>query len=489
MPSASQPRLIKSEVPPAGASASQAKPTRITRQDQIDRALATQGRPAAIGGMVRHLTAEPGLDLLVYREGPGRWRWRGRPHGKRPDGTRWPQTSVLIGNTSSHSLAEAKTEATALRLRNGAGGDPAAERRAAAQKQRDDARAALAAAKAAAAARITCGMKLDEYERVLASRQTKRGKPLSAKHQREERLQVGLALDLVGVRDLAVGDITKATVEKIMLGTPLGSRAARFGALHRFLSWAMPEDATPPTARFRRHERPTQLLPRQRVLTAEEWRAVWMAADGLREAVHADLVRLMMLVPCRESEAAAARWRDLDLAGGRWNQPTSKNGDAHAFPLLGRALALLLERRTGTKPADLVFPAPQGEGRKLVVGWSNIKASLDRRLPKEMRGTEGAGAWTFHDLRRTAATRMVEAGADPAVVDMILNHRAASSRSRIQQTYIVADRWSDRVAAMTLWSQWIEDALDSDCERNAAPDQDDSPAQPTATVIALRGAA
>jgi len=132
-----------------------------------------------------------------------------------------------------------------------------------------------------------------------------------------------------------------------------------------------------------------------------------------------------------------------------------KERSPHRFPLNDRAVAILEARRaaagTGATPSALVFAAPRSGG--VFGGWSNLKASLDGRLG------ETVAPWRLHDLRRTAATALGELGYDDALVDMLLNHTAAGTRSVLTRTYNRADRWEDRVRATAAWGRWIDTAL------------------------------
>lgn len=444
----------------------------------VDRALAAKSRPAE--GR-REIAVGNGLELVVFATGPGRWRFRYRPRGINPaTGKRFVQRKPPIGTTVTHSLREAQTVAATLRLRVTQGQDPAQADRAAAAAVRTAATAAERQAKLNAAARVTCQDKMGEYQTLLRTR----GR--SEKHQREELAQVRLALTSADLLNNTPSELTQAHVETIMAACPARSQALRFGALDRFLRWACRGQGIPATANFERHERPSLPPPRQRVLSAIEVAAIWSAAGALKQDVLKGLVGFLVTTPCREGEAAGATWADINLTERTWTMPTSKNGLPQRFPLNDRAVAILEVRRGATgddpKPESLVFAAPVSG--KVFGGWSNLKQSLDGRIAKTMneaadarglkdakpqpktRGTKATKAketrikpWRFQDLRRTAATVLGEAGCDDALVDMLLNHTAAGTRSALTRTYNVSLRWEDRVRAVTIWNNWIGTAL------------------------------
>ena len=392
-------------------------------------------------GRVIHRVA-PGLDLVVGRDGPGVWWWRGRPRGLRPDGTRWPPRTLKLGDTHTHSLDAALVAAAQLRLQVARGGDPGDDRRKAVQ-----ARQALVAA---IKARLTCRQALTAYGDVLA------GRAVGHSHLAHELGQTRLALDSVGLLDQPVGAVTVAAVEKALELAPAKSRRARYGALDRFLRWSARHegsDAIVATARLLKHERPRPMPPRDRVLTTEELAAVSRAMEGHASESVRDLMLFLVTTPARESEAAAMCWRDIDLAAATWTQPTSKNRLPHRFPLNQRAMEILQRRhwrQSGEPRADaLVFPGPVNG--HAFVGWSNAKAAVDRRAK--------IAAWRYHDLRRSFVTHMAEAGHDDGILDIAINHAHARTRSVLTQTYNLGQRWSERVALLAAWSRFLDKAL------------------------------
>ncbi len=186
-------------------------------QTAIDGWLAAKARPAHGQNI---FTVLGGLDLLVGTKGPGRWRYRYRPRGVEPEtGRRYPQRSMTIGTTATHSLKEAAGAVAELKVRVSKGQDPALADRAAAENERVEAAAAKRRAVLAEAARVTCRTKLEAYGELLASR----GR--SPKHQKEELAQVRLGLDAADLMDVAPAEITTAHLEKVMALCPPKSRS------------------------------------------------------------------------------------------------------------------------------------------------------------------------------------------------------------------------------------------------------------------------
>jgi integrase len=405
-------------------------------QRTIDAALRSGDRTARQRVRCRDVA---GFSVVVYRHSFSYW-FEYKPRGTDPDtGRQFNTRHIRVGDGQTHSLAEARAAAADLRRRVVAGRNPKAE----AERAVIEARAARQRAIAEAASQLTCQDKLAAYEAVLATRGH------TARRQKEQVGQVRLALISMDALWLTPHDVTKSMVEKMLILCPAASRDTRFGALDRFLRWALKESGRiSPILLFDRHEKPKPPPSRRRVLTGPELSAIWRAAERLPNAVTADLVQFVIAIPCRRGEAAVARWRDIDVSGRVWHQPTSKNQDPHDFPLNDRALAILARRRQATAghPDDFVFPGPRAA--KSFMGWSKLIKAISARIDKE---TPVAAGWRLHDVRRSFVTHLADAGRDETVLDLIINHRASRSRGGIRGVYQRAQRWPERVTALAAW--------------------------------------
>lgn len=138
---------------------------------------------------------------------------------------------------------------------------------------------------------------------------------------------------------------------------------------------------------------------------------------------HAAVSRLILLTLTRREEAAAARWREIDLAAGTWTLPCTrtKNEEPHVLPLSRQAIEML-EAVGPASPDGLVFQTFTG---KPINNW-------DRETKAMQKASDTAG-WTRHDLRRTAATLLGDMGEDPHIIEAALNH--ADIRSPLAATY------------------------------------------------------
>jgi integrase len=371
---------------------------------------------------------------------------------------------IKLGDTSAITLAAAIAAAAKLKAVIAAGGDPAGERRRAIADR--------IAARTAEAARATCRELIGLYGASMASRGVTSG------HIQDEIGHLTRGLDAVDMLDAPPEEVTAEAVETMMARCPVKSRATRFATLNRFLIWALRRarsDTVPPTAVFARHERPKRGEPRQRVLTLDELKAIWLAAGEL-SGIEGDLTQFLICVPCRRGEASLMQWRDLDLAGGTWTMPTSKNTTAHRFYLCGLVLDILQKRRrvAGLVPEGdaLVFPGPSTGG--VFSTWSHLKRHLDARLAaRGWSSLLGAmESWILHDLRRSFATiASRELKAADNLIDLVINHAAAKTRNLVTRTYNVNDKRDERVELMRRWNALLVALIEgrTACEAEIIP--------------------
>ena len=155
---------------------------------------------------------------------------------------------------------------------------------------------------------------------------------------------------------------------------PVASNRAR-AALSAFYAWAISQglaQANPVVGTVRAGlER-----PRERVLSAEEIRALWRAA-GTDD--HGRIVKLLLLTGQRRGEVAGLASGELDLDRAVWSLPAgrTKNGLPHDVPLSTQAVALLetTPRRAGR---DLLF----GQAAGPFAAWAKAKERLNLRIAR-----------------------------------------------------------------------------------------------------------
>jgi integrase len=181
--------------------------------------------------------------------------------------------------------------------------------------------------------------------------------------------------------------------------------------------WAIRQGLTSanPTAGVERR----RLKARDRVLTADELKAIWAATAGADD--YSVIVRMLLLSGMRASEVGDLQWSEvlsdrIVLPGER-----TKNGRAHTIPLAPQLARLLATRSRGNGP--FVFGRTGTSGFS---GWSKSKQELDARAGIQTH-------WVIHDLRRTLSTGLAELDVAPHIIEALLNH--VTFRQGVAGTY------------------------------------------------------
>ena len=251
-----------------------------------------------------------------------------------------------------------------------------------------------------------------------------------------------------------VTDITRRDVIELLeaivdRGTPYAARHA-LAAASKLFAWALSRDAYglehSPCDRISKRNVIGPLEPRQRVLTNDELRLVWRAAERLSYPF-GPLTRLLLLSGQRLNEVAGMRWSEVDLDQALWVIPPERmKGDAaHEVPLPQPAVGLLmsLPRFDG----DFVFTTTGG--RRPVSGFSKAKRRLDRVIA-EIRGKEPneIPGWVFHDLRRTMRTHLSALPIPDLVRELVIAHR----KPGLHKVYDQHAYLDEKRHALELWA-------------------------------------
>ena len=199
---------------------------------------------------------------------------------------------------------------------------------------------------------------------------------------------------------------------------------------------------------------------RDRVLKPDELAEVWLAIQGFGYPF-GPFLRLLTLTAQRRGEVAAMRWEDVDLKHAMWTLPAemTKPRRIHDVPL-SMAAVDLLNALPRFQNGRFIFTTTSGE--KPINGWSKAKAQLDaeileQRKRDQQRGrkkVEGITNWTLHDLRRTAATYMAQAGVPPQVLSALLNHSPGSVQG-ITSIYNRFRYTDERRMALQNWAEYV----------------------------------
>jgi integrase len=163
----------------------------------------------------------------------------------------------------------------------------------------------------------------------------------------------------------------------------------------------------------------------------------------------AEAFQVQLLTAQRPGEVRSMRWADVDLDAGWWSIPgtLTKNGRPHRVPLAEPVLGILKARRERAEDeAKFVFENRLGAG-SIAHRGKKAASILSRSLTFTFRA---------HDLRRTAATRMAEAGVTHEHIARVLNHvQAGPVATRVYDRYsydiekrAALERWSARLTAI-----------------------------------------
>ena len=139
--------------------------------------------------------------------------------------------------------------------------------------------------------------------------------------------------------------------------------------------------------------KPQSPQARSRVLTDEEVSKLLMALEptGRRSHWTKPAVQLALATAMRRGELLSLRWEHIDLQSRTAFLPDTKNGDSRTVPLSSVAVQVLAE-------------LPQHiSGVVIPVKYFTLEAAFKRGVRRS--GLDGV---RFHDLRRTAITRMAE---------------------------------------------------------------------------------
>lgn len=260
--------------------------------------------------------------------------------------------------------------------------------------------------------------------------------------------------------DRDIHSITKRDVIDLLDGIADSGRvvtANRIRAyLNKFLNWCVERDILPisPATGVKPVAKETS---RDRVLTDDEIRWFWQACDA-EGFPWGPLGKVLLLTGQRLNEAA--QMSDGEIRGKVWHLSTdrTKNARAHDVPLSDAVQAVLnavprvadekgvvrfVFTTTATTPISGFH-----KGRQHLADKMGEVAAKERGQPVEIPH------WTFHDLRRTAATGMARLGIAVRVTEAVLNH-VSGTGGGIVAVYQRHDYADEKRAALDAWSRMV----------------------------------
>jgi integrase len=232
--------------------------------------------------------------------------------------------------------------------------------------------------------------------------------------------------------DRPLADLTRADLEAFaadlrrlpgLKNRPISDRTVGkvVSATKRLFKWAVERDllAASPAVLLKR----PRTKPRTRWLSREEWGRLVAAAPPWLKPI----LTLAAMTGMRLGEIALLRWGDVDLhEAAVVHVPQDTKTGTRLVPLNRTAREVLeaqdrlrreVARRTDRLPEFVFIDAATGEG----LATDRERGRIGRATKAAMRaaGIEGA---TFHSLRHTAASWMVQAGVGLYEVQHVLGH-------------------------------------------------------------------
>lgn len=197
--------------------------------------------------------------------------------------------------------------------------------------------------------------------------------------------------------------------------------------------------------------------PRERYLTIDEIKILWLFLDGNDNKISMQIInaiKILLLTGVRTGELWNAKWTEFDFENNLWSIPaenTKTNLIMHVH--LTKKVISLLQELQECSISEFVLSGADG-----------IKQLSDRALPKAIKRIQervGIPQWTAHDLRRTFATQLGQIlQIDPVVIEKCLGHKMP----KIMATYNKNEMLPQRRDALEQWEKLIESSISNEIE-------------------------
>jgi integrase len=227
---------------------------------------------------------------------------------------------------------------------------------------------------------------------------------------------------------------------------------AVLSVLRSMANWFQSRDenyVSPIVRGMRRDERDASERARARILSDDEIRALWTAADDT--GTFGALVKVLLLTAQRLGKVGAMRREDIS-AEGVWTIPSEPREKGNAGELKLPAMALDIIRaqpQIDNSPFVFAGRARAGRHKSSFNSFSQRKDELGEKLPAAMPH------WTLHDLRRTARSLMAKAGVADNVAERVLGHTIGGVQG-VYNRYAYFEEKADALARLaTLIEQII----------------------------------
>ena len=370
-----------------------------------------------------------GLYLVIQPSGAKSWALRYRFGGK--------PAKLTLGRWPAMGLAEARAAASEALDKIERGQNPAVEK------------------KATKAARIEAQLSERDKIKTLIGQFDKRHLSRLKSGRTVRRELDRFVVAAWGERD--IHDITRRDVIDLLDGIADSGRVVTANRirsyLNKFLNWAVERDILPlsPATGVKPVAKEAS---RDRVLSDDEIRWFWQACEA-EGFPWGPLGKVLLLTGQRLNEVAQIT--EGEIRGDLWHLSAgrTKNGRAHDVPLSDAVQAVLgaVERIEG-KPG-FIFTTT---GTTPVSGFFKARAHLAEAMERLAAQERGEAVeiprWTFHDLRRTAATGMARLGIPVRVTEATLNH-VSGTGGGIVGVYQRHDYADEKRQALEAWARRV----------------------------------
>ena len=181
---------------------------------------------------------------------------------------------------------------------------------------------------------------------------------------------------------------------------------------------------------------------RDRVLTEDELRRVWIACEYMPEPF-GKIVRLLILTGQRKGEIGALTWDYVKDNKILLPKTLTKNGREHEFPV-------------GKMTMQAINSVPVGRGATYLFQGRNGQYNGWGKHFKELLKRSGTTGWTLHDLLRTFATNLAALNVPIHVTEKLLNH-VSGTLGGIAGVYNRHSYWTEQVEAIQLWEKRLQE--------------------------------
>lgn len=207
--------------------------------------------------------------------------------------------------------------------------------------------------------------------------------------------------------------------------------------------------STNPASNIRARDIGGHEKPRERVLSLDEIKSLWLFLDGNDSQMAPQTriaIKIILLTGVRTAELRLAQWDEINFDESLWTIPAvhSKASIVHKVHLSDLTKQLLQQLKSISR------------SEYVLTGADFRQPLTENALPRAIKRIQerlGIPEWTAHDLRRTFATQLGETlQVDPVVIEKCLGHKMP----RIMATYNRNEMLPQRQEALERWAACIE---------------------------------